>query len=184
MRVYTKRNTKTEQIKDKIKDNDNDKLPNLEIKKFGGNAKFWQNFIDSFETVIDISTNLNNVEKPKYLTSYLERDAPEGIAGLLLTDSNYNEALEVLKKKYRKPDVIINLQMSALIKISTVVSNDVRSLRRLYHKIESDVCSLLTLGIGIPNIDCMVSAIVLGELPVNKSRNMNKVDVWGLRKIL
>ena len=32
MRVYTKRNTKTEQIKDKIKDNDNDKLPNLEIK--------------------------------------------------------------------------------------------------------------------------------------------------------
>ena len=46
MRVYTKRNTKTEQIKDKIKDNDNDKLPNSEIKKFGGNSKFWQNFID------------------------------------------------------------------------------------------------------------------------------------------
>ena len=35
MRVYTKRNTKTEQIKDKIKDNDNDKLPNLEMQNFG-----------------------------------------------------------------------------------------------------------------------------------------------------
>ena len=51
-----------------------------------------------FQKSTDISTQLNNVKKFKYLRSYLERDASEGIAGLLLTDSKYNEALGVLKK--------------------------------------------------------------------------------------
>ena len=125
-----KRNTKTEQIKDEIKDNDNDKLPKLEIKIFCRNVKYWQSFTDSFQTVIDTSTNLNNVEKPNYLRSYLERDAPEGTGGLLLTDNNYSEVLGVLKKKHGNPDVIINSHMSALIKISPVVSNDVHSLRK------------------------------------------------------
>lgn len=48
------------------------------------------------------------MEKPNYLRSYLERDAPEGTGGLLLTDNNYSEVLGVLKKKHGNPDVIIN----------------------------------------------------------------------------
>ena len=131
--------------------------------------------------MIDISTNLNNLEKPNYLRGYLERDPPEGIAGLLLTDSNYNEALGVLKKKYANSDAIINSHMSALIKVNSVVSNDVHSLGRLYHEIESDVCSLLTLGIYIQKYGCMLSTIVLGKLPADIkliiSRNMDEVDI-------
>ena len=52
-----KRKTKAEQVKEKAKANDNLKLKKLEIKIFCRNAKNWQTFIDSFDTVIDISAN-------------------------------------------------------------------------------------------------------------------------------
>ena len=81
---------------------------NQKLKFSCRNVKYWQSFTDSFQTVIDTSTNLNNVEKPNYLRSYLERDAPEGTGALLLTDNNYSEVLGVLKKKHGNPDVIIN----------------------------------------------------------------------------
>ena len=41
----------------------NVRLPKLEILKFAGESTKWQTFIDSYETAINSSSNLNNIEK-------------------------------------------------------------------------------------------------------------------------
>ena len=75
----------------------NVRLPKLEILKFAGEPKKRQTFIDSHETAINSSSNLHNIEKFNYLRCYLEGDALHTIAGLTLTNENYNKALDLLK---------------------------------------------------------------------------------------
>lgn len=78
--------------------------------------------------------------------------------------------------------------MNALTKINAVVSNDVHNLRRLRHKVGSDLCSLLNLSIEIKKSGCMISTVILGKLPAGIkliiTRNMDEVDTWDLGKIM
>ena len=73
----------------------NVRLSKLEILKFASKPTKWQTFFDSDETAINSSSNLNNIKKFNYLRCYLEGDALHTIAGLTLTNKNYNKALDL-----------------------------------------------------------------------------------------
>ena len=47
------------------------KLPKLIIKEFAGNVLNWLIFWDQFESTIDSKTNISNIDKCSYLTSFL-----------------------------------------------------------------------------------------------------------------
>ena len=47
------------------------KLPKLIIKEFDGNVLNWLMFWDQFESTIDSKTNISNIDKCSYLTSFL-----------------------------------------------------------------------------------------------------------------
>ena len=85
----------------------NVRLPKLEILKFAGEPTKWQTFIDSYETAINSPSNLGNIEKFNCLRCYLEGDALHAIAGLTLTNENYNKALDLLKNRYGNLQLII-----------------------------------------------------------------------------
>ena len=74
------------------------KLPKLTLKKFSGDLTKWATFWDSFESSIDQSTEISNVDKFNYLNSLLEGSAAEAISGLKLTAANYGEAITILKR--------------------------------------------------------------------------------------
>ena len=61
------------------------KLPKLEIKKFSGKVQDWSEFWDSFKSAIDNDPDLANIDKFKYLRSFLEEMPRRVIAGLSLT---------------------------------------------------------------------------------------------------
>ena len=76
------------------------KLPKLVIKKFYGEAHLWQEFWDSFKSLIVDNKNLSTIDKLNYLKNLLESNAYSTIAGLLLTAGNYSTALDLLHKRY------------------------------------------------------------------------------------
>ena len=55
------------------------KLPKLVIKEFDGSVLNWQTFWDQFESTIHSKTNISNIDKFGYLTSYLCKSAYDTI---------------------------------------------------------------------------------------------------------
>ena len=83
------------------------KLPKLTLKTFSGDLGEWMPFWDSFSSAVDENTQLALVDKFNYLRGLLNGKAADAIAGLSLTATNYDEALESLRKRYRDPQRII-----------------------------------------------------------------------------
>ena len=82
------------------RNNSNGKLPNLSIKCFNGNPIEFQSFFDSFQAAIHENNSLKNITKFNYLRTFLRGPTLTSISGLSLTSENYNQAIEILKKRY------------------------------------------------------------------------------------
>ena len=55
-------------------------LPKLSIHSFNGDMTTWTTFWDSFESAIDGSTSLSQIDKFNYLRSLVEKSAAEAIS--------------------------------------------------------------------------------------------------------
>ena len=109
----------------------NHKLPKLSLPKFNGNILDWQTFWDSFETTVHLNHTLTDIQKFSYLKSLLESSASNVIAGLALTNSNYEMAITLLRERYGQKHKIINAYMKSLLNLSAPQSN-LFSLREFY----------------------------------------------------
>ena len=108
------------------------KLPKLAIRPFNGNITAWTT-LDSFESAIDNSTGLSEIDKFNYLRSLVEKSATEAISGLTLTADNYKEAVLVLKKRFGNKQQIITKHMDILLSLEPVTSqHNLRGLHHLY----------------------------------------------------
>ena len=83
-----------------IKKGSTTKLPKLEIQKFGGDASQWFTFWDNFTASIHKNQELSNVERFSYLKGLLTGPAAATVAGLALTEANYQNAVELLKERF------------------------------------------------------------------------------------
>ena len=82
------------------RNNSNGKLPNLSIKCFNGNPIEFQSFVDSFRVAIQENDSLKNITKFNYLRTFLQGAALASISCLSLASENYNQAIEILEKRY------------------------------------------------------------------------------------
>ena len=116
------------------------KLPKLTLRKFSGDPTTWTPFWDSFESAIHQNPDLSDIDKFNYLQSLVEHSVAEAIAGLILSSSNYGEAITVLKKRFGNKQLLINKHMEALLSLPAVTSvYELRNLRQLYDKVGSHV---------------------------------------------
>ena len=79
----------------------------------------WQPFRDSFDSAVHNSPNLSKVQKFNFLRAQLQGDASRVIAGLPLTEDNYDDAIELLSERYGQPHKIVEVHMKALSEISS-----------------------------------------------------------------
>ena len=63
----------------------------------------WQSFHHSFYAAVHNCPSLSKLQKFDYLIAQLHGDTSRTIAGLPLTETNYNNAIELLTKKYGQP---------------------------------------------------------------------------------
>ena len=161
---------------------------NYLIKKLSGEPTAWMTFIDSFEATVDRSTNLSDVEKFNYLSSYLEKNALHTISGMPKTNANYKKALELLRNRFGNLQKIISTHMNELLKLKRIASDrDVKAIRLFYDDIESHVRSLDRLGINSQEYGALLVPFIIERLPHQLKliigRNI-KDKIWDLTKIL
>lgn len=93
----------------------------------------WQEFWDQFQTAIHENIELSKTEKLAYLKSYLVGAAARAITGLKITETNHNAAMDMLKERFRRKDLIVSVHMSKLLALTPVKrSSDIVALRRLH----------------------------------------------------
>ena len=116
-------------------------------------------------------------------------EALDAISGLTLTSANYDQAIEVLKKRFGNKQLIINKHMEQLLHVENVTSqHDVRGLRRLYDIVESNVRSLKSLGVESDSYGSLLSAALMNKLPsemrLTASKKFATKDTWSLNELL
>ena len=109
------------------------KLPKLSLPHFSGNITKWDTFWDSYESAIHKNDDLTDIDKFNYLRLLLECTAHEAIAGLTLSSANYQEAINILQRRFGNKQLIISKHMEILLNTEAIISElNVRGLRRLY----------------------------------------------------
>ena len=142
------------------------KLLKLEVRKFGGRLQEWQEFWDSFDSAVNQNEGLADVDKFAYLKSLLIEPARSAISGFALTSANYNEAIDLLKRRYGKKNAIQKAHIQELMNIKPVSNDrDTEKLRKLYDTCETNYRGLKALGVNETAYSTIVVPEILQKLP-------------------
>ena len=165
-------------------------LPKLQLPTFNGNPLEWVTFWDSFQSAIGLDDELNDVDKFKYLRSYLGGAAYTAIEGLPISNGNYKEVVNILQKRFGSKQVIISNFMNTIMKLPIVSSfEDLKSLRSLYDKTETVVRGLRSIGTEPSSYGTFITPVLMAKIPeelrVTISRNLSDDEgSWDLEEVL
>ena len=143
------------------------RLPKLQLKKFSGDPKLWQEWWDSFEATVHVNVRISDVEfKFTHLRSLLEEAAHSAIAGLQLTSTNNTVAIDLLRERFAQKQTIINSHMDALLKVQGVSSiSEMKKLRQVYNRVEIHIRGLQAYGITSDQYGALLVPILLSKIP-------------------
>ena len=77
-----------------------------------------------------------------------------------MTSQNYEKAIEILKERFGRNQVLINAHMESLSKISAP-SADVQQLQNFYDSCESNILALEMLGVQTDSYGSLLIPILL-----------------------
>ena len=133
------------------------------------------------------NTDLTKIDKFNYLVSLLEGTASRAIAGLPITEENYDAAVDIINKRFGKPQQLISAHMDELLKISTCSTDKPHQLHYLYDKLNVNIRGLEALGVKSTQYGSLLIPVVMAKLPpeirVHVARNTTE-DVWDIESIL
>ena len=79
---------------------------------------------------------------------------------------NYEEAIALLKKRFRNKQQQISKYMEVLLRLEPLSSpHNVKGLRHLFDKVEAQMRSLRALGVDASSYGTLLSSILLSKIP-------------------
>ena len=136
-----------------------------------------------FETAVHQNSNLTKTDKFSYLRSYLTGAAANVVAGLPLTEANYDNAIQLLHNRFGRKDLVINAHMTKLLNLNPVKNaSDIKALRYLYDNCEIQIRSLASMGVVSNTYGSLLCPILMKltpeEMTLEFSRQKDEDDVW------
>ena len=141
-------------------------LPKLSIANFDGTIIKWQTFYDTFNSVIHTDPHLDDIKKFQYLQAQLTGEVQCTIAGLTLTSANYQNAMDLLQKRYGQPHKLISAHMRGLWELPHP-SHELSSLRNFYDTLESQIRGLQALGKSENSYGDLLVPVILEKIPAS-----------------
>ena len=138
-------------------------LPTLEFKKFGGDVKDWLTFWGQFKK-IDEDLEMDDADKFQYL---LQATTPktrvwEVVESFPPIGSNYSKAMECLKARFGREELLVEFYVRELLKLTLVMNSKEGgvTLSSLYDKTETQLRALETLGVATDKYAAMLFPLV------------------------
>ncbi|CAK5082853.1 unnamed protein product [Meloidogyne enterolobii] len=137
------------------------RLPELKMDPFHGDPKKWTTFWQLFSANID-SRPMDNIRKMSYLLAFLQGSAKELVAGFVLSNENYDRALDLLKSRYGNSRAITEALEAELMNL-TPPNDSSHSLRAFVDSVER-ICRQLE-AFGTMDQSPFVSTVIKTKLP-------------------
>ncbi|KAK8774839.1 hypothetical protein V5799_010628, partial [Amblyomma americanum] len=151
------------------------KLPKIELIKFTGRRSDWQAFWEVFEQVVDKNEDLTDTDRFHYLRASVTGDAAAALAGLPSTSRCYNDAIQLLRKRFGNEELLAQEHLKSLIDLKPVrSSDDVRGLRRLYDTLAAHIRGLEVLGRKLDTFSSMLLPIAQRAMPQDILLDFNR----------
>lgn len=107
------------------------KLPKLLPLEFSGKYDEWFPFLDTFLTTIHANESLHEIQKLRYLRSYLKGEAKNIISSLETSAHNYEVAWDLLRKRYDNKRAIAEKHISAIMELPSMKQENAGELRQI-----------------------------------------------------
>ena len=164
------------------------KLPKIELIEFHGDLHKFSAFMETFESTVHTNRTLSDIDKFTYLRSMLKGAAAATIAGLTLTAENYEEARELLKRRYGDKQVLTAHLMDGLLQLEPVLrADDVAQLRVVYDSLETHLRNLKSLGIDSKQFGPVMIPVILAKLPAEIRLEITRKatgELWDFDQVL
>ncbi|KAL9976929.1 hypothetical protein ACROYT_G014273 [Oculina patagonica] len=120
------------------------------------------------EVLLALVTAADQQQSVKARLPKLENQSERLLAGFVLTAANYEEAVQVLKKRYGKEKAIQQAHINDMLFLPRAYSDrDTTRMSRMYHRCEAHYRGLKTLGVDEETYASVVVPAVLQRLPEN-----------------
>ncbi|CAK1584845.1 unnamed protein product [Parnassius mnemosyne] len=144
------------------------RYPEISLPSFSGGMNDWLEFRETFDSLINQS-QMNSIQKYKYLRSCLQGGALEVVSSLEFTSENYSLAWNLLCERYNNPRLLINKHLKGLFNMETI-SFQASSLRSVIDNISKHLRSLKSLSIPVSEWDLVIIHFISSKLPLSIQR--------------
>ena len=106
-----------------------------------------------------------------------------------MTEDNYKIAVDILKSRFGKVDLIVSTHMDALVGLDAASSShDIRKGRFIYDLVEKNVHQLQNFGISSSTYGTILVPVILKKIPPDMKliilRTQKSEEQWDLQKLL
>lgn len=125
------------------------KLPEAPLPTFDGKYENWLSFKNAFRNLIDLQSDLSDVDKLYYLKSALKDDAANKMRIFAIDGINYSKAWELLERAYEVKRILISRHLSLLLNLLSLDKESTSGLSKLADDTQQHLASLSALGVTV-----------------------------------
>lgn len=143
------------------------KLPNIQLPTFTGQYEEWPAYNDLFTSLVHNNATLTNVQKLHYLKSSVGGEAEALLRHIKVTDTNYEQAWNILKQRYGSKRLIINSVLKRLFGLRRITAPTAIQIKNLLDTTTECLNSLNNLQVKTESWDPMIIYIIVQRLDVD-----------------
>ncbi|XP_059045010.1 uncharacterized protein LOC131840832 [Achroia grisella] len=135
-------------------------LPRISLPIFSGKYLEWQSFHDLFVSMIDSNTSLAEVQKLHYLKAHLSGEAEQILRHIPITDANYTQCWNKLKKRYNNRRYIANSILTRLVGQRKLMTESANGIKQLLDTTNDCLSALSNIGVNTSSWDIIIIHLV------------------------
>lgn len=153
-----------EEVHDFRDDEDEIKLPPVNIKPFSGAANEWIPFRDMFLGLVHERDTMRPVKKMHYLKLYTTGEAADAIKHMPIDAEHYGLAWKRLEDRYHNPRILIDGYLDRFFNQPTVPLKNAMGIRRLIDITNETLHMIEKLGADTANWDPVFVHVLLNKI--------------------
>ncbi|XP_066602493.1 uncharacterized protein, partial [Prorops nasuta] len=132
------------------------RLPVIDLPKFSGDYLEWNNFYETFRSIVHDKLYVSGRDKFHYLKSCLQGEAATVIKSLAITSENYEIAWDTLVDRYTDKRMITDTFLDQISQVPTLRGNNFKVLKEVRHSVTVALNALKTMGYGVDQWDPII----------------------------
>ncbi|XP_066595436.1 uncharacterized protein [Prorops nasuta] len=134
----------------------NIRLPVIDLPKFSGDYIEWNNFYETFSSIVHDKVYVSGRDKFHYLKSCLQGEAATVIKSLAITSENYEIAWDTLVARYTDKRMITDTFLDQISQVPTLRGDNFKVLKEVKDSVTVALNALKTMGYGVDQWDPII----------------------------